>query len=79
MIRFGILISLTLTLSSLSNSHEVRPAYLTINSTDSSQFYTASLRQPQIAGQFLGLYLNTNCEQRPVATEVNNSSVTENY
>ena len=79
MIRFGILISLTLTLSSLSNSHEVRPAYLTINSIDSSQFYTASLRQPQIAGQFLGLYLDTNCEQRPVATEVNNSSVTENY
>ena len=79
MIRLGILISLALTLSSQSNSHEVRPAHLTINSTDISQFYTAFFRQPQIAGQFLGLYLDTNCEQKSVTIEVNNSSVTENY
>ena len=79
MIRLSILFGLTLTLNSLSHGHEVRPGHLTISSTSDSQVYKASFRQPQIAGQFLGLYLETNCEQNLVSTQINGSSVTENY
>ena len=77
MTRF--LFFLGITLSSMSDGHEVRPAYLEITSTDTSHIHKASLRQPQIAGQFLGLILETNCEQTSIATQLNNSSITENY
>ena len=77
MTRFLFLLGITL--SSMSDAHEVRPAYLEITSTDISHIYKASLRQPQIAGQFLGLILETNCEQTSIATQLNNSSITENY
>ena len=79
MIQLSILFGLTLTLNSLSHGHEVRPGHLTISSTSDSQVYRASFRQPQIAGQFLGLYLETNCDQNLVSTQINGSSVTENY
>ena len=77
MTRF--LFFLGITLSSMSDGHEVRPAYLEITSTDTSHIHEASLRQPQIAGQFLGLILETNCEQTSIAIQLNNSSITENY
>ena len=77
MTRFLFLLGITL--SSMSDAHEVRPAYLEITSTDTSHIHKASLRQPQIAGQFLGLILETNCEQTSIATQLNNSSITENY
>ena len=77
MTRFLFLLGITL--SSMSDAHEVRPAYLEITSTDISHIHKASLRQPQIAGQFLGLILETNCEQTSIAIQLNNSSITENY
>ena len=77
MTRFLFLLGITL--SSMSDGHEVRPAYLEITSTDISHIHKASLRQPQIAGQFLGLILETNCEQTSIAIQLNNSSITENY
>ena len=79
MIRLSILFGLTLILNSLSHGHEVRPGHLKISSTSNSQVYKASFRQPQIAGQFLGLYLETNCDQNLASTQINGSSVTENY
>ena len=77
MTRFLFLLGISL--SSMSDGHEVRPAYLEITSTDISHIHKASLRQPQIAGQFLGLILETNCEQTSIAIQLNNSSITENY
>ena len=77
MTRFLFLLGITL--SSMSDAHEVRPAYLEITSTDISHIHKASLRQPQIAGQFLDLILETNCEQTSIAIQLNNSSITENY
>ena len=79
MIKLSMLFSLTLMLSSFAHGHEIRPAYLAISSTNNSQIYIASFRQPQIAGQFLGLSLETNCEEKPVSTQINSSSVTDNF
>ena len=75
MSRYLILIGLFL--SSLSQGHEIRPAFLQITQNDSSNLYEASFRQPQKAGRFLGLSLDTNCQQEVISSSANRSALTE--
>ena len=71
------LILIGLFLSGLSQGHEIRPAFLQITQNDSSNSYEASFRQPQVDGRFLGLSLDTNCEQEVVSSSANRSALTE--
>ena len=75
MSRYLVLIGLFL--SGLSQGHEIRPAFLKITQNDSPNSYEASFRQPQIAGRFLGLALDTNCQQEVVSSSTNRSALTE--
>ena len=75
MSRYLVLIGLFL--SGLSQGHEIRPAFLQITQNDSLSSYKASFRQPQIAGRFLGLSLDTNCQQEAVSSSANRSALTE--
>ena len=77
MIRYLFL--LFIFICSLTQAHEIRPAFLQITQSDSSNFYEASFRQPQIAGRFLGLSLTTNCRQELISSSVNTSALTENF
>jgi len=71
------LVLIVLFLGGLAQGHEIRPAFLQIIQHDSSNSYEASFRQPQVAGRFLGLSLDTNCKQKPVSSSANMSALTE--
>tara|TARA_Y100000294_G_scaffold53800_1_gene50724 strand:- start:61 stop:1020 length:960 start_codon:yes stop_codon:yes gene_type:complete len=60
-------------------AHEVRPAFLQIEELDGEITYRASFRQPQIGGRYLGLSLETNCEQTSLSAGLNEGALTENF
>lgn len=69
-------------LSSMASGHEVRPAFLKITelpNTGGSAIYDVSFRQPQIDGRYLGLALQTNCEETLVSTSVVSGVLIESY
>ncbi|MBT4494473.1 MAG: HupE/UreJ family protein [Gammaproteobacteria bacterium] len=61
-----------------SNSHEVRPALLTI--VQKSEFtYEAVFKQPQVQGRFLNLGITTNCEENLTDARTSSSALQETF
>jgi hypothetical protein len=71
---------LTLVICFLSGgvlAHEVRPAFLQITELNGTGSFEASFRQPQLGGRFLGLSLQTNCDQTNLAASITDSALIE--
>lgn len=67
-------------LAKTSVAHEVRPAYLKLvqQSSESGLEFTASFRQPQVDGRFLGLAVETNCESELTGSTISEGALTDN-
>lgn len=63
-------------------AHEVRPAYLQIKELEGvagAQVFTASFRQPQLDGRYLGLQLETNCTSTPESARLTDGALIEEF
>ena len=74
---FGILLCC---LAASVAGHEIRPAFLKITELTQEggrSVFEASFRQPQLNGRFLGLSLETNCQQTKLSASISNGALIE--
>ena len=74
---FGILLCC---LAASVAGHEIRPAFLKITELTQEggrSVFEASFRQPQLNGRFLGLSLETNCQQTNISASISNGALIE--
>ena len=74
---FGILLCC---LAASVAGHEIRPAFLKITELTQeggNSVFEASFRQPQLNGRFLGLSLETNCQQTNISASISNGALIE--
>jgi hydrogenase/urease accessory protein HupE len=75
-----LIVALLCLFSAAALAHEVRPAFLQISGhrpTGDGAAFTASFRQPQLDGRYLGLRLVTNCDQTITGASLTEGALTE--